>query len=83
MYWAAGPSTSCTQPSHAKASEPDVCLTSISEDMLRDRLPDVCSGFYRAGLLSELIPPSEWYLETLHLIINIGNRWFEVVHNVC
>jgi hypothetical protein len=50
--------------------------------MLRDLLADVCSGFYRAGLLSELIPPSESYLETLHLIINTGNCWFEVAHNV-
>jgi hypothetical protein len=82
MYWAAGPSTSCMQPLHAEVCKPDVCLTSISKDMLRDLLADVCSGFYRAGLLSELIPPSEWYLETLHLIINTGNCWFEVARNV-
>jgi hypothetical protein len=82
MYWVAGPSTSCTQPLHAEVCKPDVCLTSISKDMLRDLLADVCSGFYRAGLLSELIPPSEWYLETLHLIINTGNCWFEVARNV-
>jgi enamine deaminase RidA (YjgF/YER057c/UK114 family) len=54
----------------------------ISKEMLRELLSDVCAGFYRAGLLQELIPPSRWHIETLHLILNTGNCWFEVARNV-
>jgi hypothetical protein len=31
--------------------------------------------------LQEFIPPSRWYLEALHLIINTGNGWIEVARN--
>jgi hypothetical protein len=56
----------------------------ISREMLRDRelLSYVCAGFYRAGLLQKLIPPSRWHIETLHLILNTGNCWFEVARKV-
>jgi hypothetical protein len=47
----------------------------ISKEMLRKLLNDVCASFYRAGLLLELIPPSRWLIETLHLILNTGNYW--------
>jgi hypothetical protein len=54
----------------------------MSKDMLRDGLSEVCSGFYRAGLLTELISPSECYLEALHFVINTGNACFEVARNL-
>jgi hypothetical protein len=54
----------------------------ISKEMLRELLSDVCAGFYCAGLLQEQIPPSRWYIATLHLVLNAGNCWFEVARNV-
>jgi hypothetical protein len=54
----------------------------MSKDMLRDVLSEVCSGFYGAGLLTELISPSEWYLQALHFVIKTGNACFEVARNL-
>jgi hypothetical protein len=54
----------------------------ISKEMLQELLSYVCVGFYSAGLLQELIPPSRWQIETLHLILNTVNCWFEVARNV-
>jgi hypothetical protein len=54
----------------------------ISKEILQELLSYVCAGFYRARLLQELIPSSRWRIETLHLILNTGNCWFEVARNV-
>jgi hypothetical protein len=65
----------------AAVYKPDMCLATTSKDMLRDLLSEVCSGFYRAGLLTELISPSEWYLQALHFVINTGTACFEVARS--
>jgi hypothetical protein len=54
----------------------------ISKKMLRELRSYVCAGFYRAGLLQKLIPPSRLHIETLHLILNTGNCWIEVARKV-
>jgi hypothetical protein len=35
----------------------------------------------KAYWVQELIPPSRWYIEALHLRINTGNCWVEVACN--
>jgi hypothetical protein len=59
-----------------------VRIAYISKDMLRGLLGNECEGFHRAGLLQELIPSQNWYIEALHLILNTGNCWFELAQNV-
>lgn len=61
--------------------KPALQFANMATDFLHTILSDACEGLYRGCMVKELVPPSRWYLEALHLIINTGNGWIEVARN--
>jgi hypothetical protein len=45
---------------------------------LREILSEACEGIFRGSIIKDFIPPNFPYIESLHLVLNTGNCWFEV-----